>query len=479
MVGTIQQDASINKHHGVEFRRVMSSWLREPCGKPVNSGLHGPGMMRGSMPTTTRTRRSLAVDDLDLARQVGTRLKAARTRAGLTQRELAEPRYTKAYISALENGLIKPSMAALRFLARRLGTVPGEFLADEDTHLRRIEAELRLASSDWQAAADRFQAILDEDPAGLERGMCLLGLAEASYRLGRHVDAITAATQAQAILAASRHDTEARRATYWLAAGHYGADDPARARALFEDLLAGQAGVETDPDLRVRTLVALATVATHGGDPNTAIGLLEEAKALGVDLDDRRRATLLHSLAYSHRLAGDLEVAIRTGIESLALFRAIEARAETASIENELAMIYLGLGNLTEAERHAADARTGFEASGDTFRLPHVGDTEAQIALGRNDPERAVALAASAVEEAHRVGNSRAELSALLTGARASRRRGDTATAISLLETAVELADHGPATRLREVLTEWSELAAEAGDHARAYELSRRALAIH
>ena len=81
--------------------------------------------------------------------------------------------------------------------------------------------------------------------------------------------------------------------------------------------------------------------------------------------------------------------------------------------------------------------------------------------------------------EAHQVGNSRAELSALLTGARASRRRGDTATAISLLETAVQLADRGPATRLREVLTEWSELAAEAGDHAQAYELSRRALAIH
>jgi uncharacterized protein HemY len=76
------------------------------------------------------------------------------------------------------------------------------------------------------------------------------------------------------------------------------------------------------------------------------------------------------------------------------------------------------------------------------------------------------------------VGNSRAELSALITGARASRQRGDAATATSLLETAVTLAEKGPTTQLREVLTEWSELAAEAGDHARAYELSRRALAL-
>src|SRR4029077_1944361 len=172
-------------------------------------GLERVRMMLG-MPTTTRTRRSLAVEDLDLARQVGMRLQAARTRPGLPQRELAEPRYTKAYISALENGLIKPSMAALRFLARRLGTVPGEFLSDEDTQWRRVEAELRLASGDWQAAADRFQAILDDDPGGLERGMAQLGLAEATYRLSRPVETISAATEAQALLSASHRPMEAR-----------------------------------------------------------------------------------------------------------------------------------------------------------------------------------------------------------------------------------------------------------------------------
>jgi len=102
-------------------------------------------MIRPMSTTTaprTRNRPSLAKEDLDLARQVGARLKAARTHAGLTQRELAEPRYTKAYISALENGLIKPSMAALRFLARKLGTVPSTFLADEDTHWQRLDGEL-------------------------------------------------------------------------------------------------------------------------------------------------------------------------------------------------------------------------------------------------------------------------------------------------------------------------------------------------
>jgi transcriptional regulator with XRE-family HTH domain len=434
--------------------------------------------MSTTTPPRTRNRPSLAKEDLDLARQVGTRLKAARSRAGLTQRELAEPRYTKAYISALENGLIKPSMAALRFLARKLGTVPSEFLADEDTHWQRLDGELRLAAGDWQAAADRFQAILDGEPSGVGRGLCLLGLAEASYRLGRNRETIAVASEAHALLSKSGRTAEAQRATYWLAAGHHASDDTARARMLFEELLGSAAGDEVDPDLRVRIMIALATVEVAAGESKKAIGLLEEARAIGADLDDRRRATLLHSLAQSYRLSGDLEGAVRTGVESLALFRAVDARAETASIENELALTYLGLGNLGAAEEHAREARVGMERDRDQFRLANLGDTDARIALARGDYALAASQASAAAELAADLDNHKALVDALLTVARAARLRGDRTLATATLERAVAAAEQGPAFRLRLVLTEWSELAAEAGDHQTAYDLSRRALAL-
>lgn len=432
------------------------------------------------MVTTPRTRNrpSLAHEDLDLARQVGVRLKAARTRAGLTQRELAAPRYTKAYISALENGLIKPSMAALRFLARKLGTVPSEFLADEDTHWQRLEAELRLAAGDWQAAADRFQDILDTDPAGVARGLSLLGFAEASYRLGHSRETIASASEAVELLSKANRRVEAQRATYWLAAGHHASDDPSRARMLFGELLAATTTETTDPDLRVRILVALATVEADAGESSAAIGLLEEARAIGADLDDRRRATLLHSLAQSYRLAGDLEGAVRTGIESLAIFRSVDARAEAASIENELAMTYLGLGNLDAAAEHAREARAGMEKDRDQFRLANLADTEARIAFARGDLEQAGRQASTAASLAESLGNTKGLVDALLTVARVARRQGDGALAAATLERAAAVADGGPAFRLRLVLTEWSELAAESGDHATAYELSRRALAL-
>ena len=225
------------------------------------------------------------------------------------------------------------------------------------------------------------------------RGLCQLGLAEATYRLGKPFEAIGHAADARELLTAAHRVGEAQRATYWLAAAHHAANDPARARMLLEGLLAETDARTTDPDLRVRILVALATVVTSTDEATVAIGLLEEARRIGADLDDRRRATLLYSLAQSYRIAGDLEGAVRSGIESLALFRAVDARAETASIENELALTFLALGNLAEAERHLGAARADMLAAGDDFRMAHVADTDAEIALARGDIERAERLA--------------------------------------------------------------------------------------
>lgn len=423
----------------------------------------------------SRNRKSHAPDDRDLAAQVGSRLKAARVRAGLTQRELAEPRYTKAYVSALERGVIKPSMAALRYLAGRLGSEPEAFLADRDTQWELLDAELRLAAGDWQASADCFEAVLDKGASGVRRGRALLGLAEATYRLGEGRRVIAQATEAQELLRSAGREVDASRATYWLAAGHHAIGDAVRARMLYEELLR-TTGSDADPELRVRILIALATVVSYAGEPLTAIALLEEARAIGTDLDDRRRATLLHSLAQSYRMSGDLEGAVRTGTESLGLFRAIDGRGEAAMTENELALTYLALGSLSEAGQHAAAARRLLERDGDAFRLAFVCQTAAEIALEREDLDVAARLAADALRYADQGANPKAAMDAMLTIARVARRGGRSADAVAALERAAEFGEEAPPARLRDVLTEWSEIAAEAGDHAAAYELMRRAL---
>jgi len=426
----------------------------------------------------TIERRSLAAEDRDLARQIGTKLRTARHSAGLTQQQVAAGRYTKAYVSALENGLIKPSMAALRFLAVRLGTTPSELLAESDTRWARLDAELRLAAGDWQMAADLFTAQLDV-AQGAERGRVLLGLVEALHRLGRGAEIVAMASEAAELLGKNGLVSEARQARYWLAAGHHQADNPAEARRLLEQLLAEDTkAAPFGPDLRVRLLIAEAAVLTHAGEPKRALQFLEEARGIGADLDDRRRGSLLHLLALGYRESGDMEAAVRNGLQSLALYQSAEAVVEIASIENELALIFVGLGNLAEARRHIAAARKQFEKISHEFWLSHISDTEAQIALAAGDTAAAGERAGAAVDLARKSGNQKAEISGLLTQARAHRLRGDATQAATVLAAAADLARSGPAPRLREILSEWSELMAESGDVTRAYELSREALAL-
>ena len=96
-------------------------------------------------------RKSTHVDD---PAAVGERLRAARERAGLTQRDLAFPGCSPAYISRIESGDRIPSLQLLRELGRRLG-VSEDFLATgenraapEDPRLLDAELALRLGGED-------------------------------------------------------------------------------------------------------------------------------------------------------------------------------------------------------------------------------------------------------------------------------------------------------------------------------------------
>ncbi len=138
--------------------------------------------------------RSLARLDRGIAVEVGARIKVARLAAGLTQARLADGRYTKAYISALENGLSKPSLAALTFIARRLSLPVTHFLEGATPAWSRLEADLRLASGDWSVAADAYRELLESESHPTRRAELERGLAEALYRLDQHAESLRVAS---------------------------------------------------------------------------------------------------------------------------------------------------------------------------------------------------------------------------------------------------------------------------------------------
>src|SRR6187455_1916450 len=100
--------------------------------------------------------KSTHVDD---PRAVGERLKAARERAGLSQRQLSFPGCSPAYISRIESGDRIPSLQLLRELGRRL--------------------------DDLETAEDRFTDALKNAGNDGVRAEALAGLGHVEFRRGR------------------------------------------------------------------------------------------------------------------------------------------------------------------------------------------------------------------------------------------------------------------------------------------------------
>ncbi|MGZ0205643.1 tetratricopeptide repeat protein [Streptomyces sp. RM1] len=129
---------------------------------------------------------------------VGRRVQQLRAQRGLTQRQLAEPAYTPAYISTLEAGRVRASDEALRHIADRLGVSFEELALGRPAHLatelrlRLTEAQRLLADGRAEEAAARYTELLAEAEAHAlvaEQAAALLGLGECALETGELTDA--------------------------------------------------------------------------------------------------------------------------------------------------------------------------------------------------------------------------------------------------------------------------------------------------
>jgi transcriptional regulator with XRE-family HTH domain len=409
---------------------------------------------------------------------MGDRLRRARLTAGMTQQQLADGRFTKAYVSALEHGLSRPSMAALRFFSSRLGIPASSLLNDQAAVWHRLEADLALASGRWDQAIDGYRQLLDAGATQEVRAELLRGLAEALVRSGKALEATALAAESAHLFRGVAREHDAALAEYWLAYAHYQQENTAESKAILRSILANvRAGLKVEPDFALRLLMAISSNESREGNHAAALAYLEEVRGLAADLDDRRRAAYLYDLAHSYRETGDFEAGLRAGIASLELYRRAEADRETATLENDLALSYLALGNTSKAEELASSSRRTFEGLGDERALAHVIETQARIALAHGAFEQAARQSTAALALAHRSKNPNAIVQALLTRARARTGIGDMPGALEDDEQAGRVARQaGTPTLLRQALGQWAEALALSGDHERAFTLMREAL---
>jgi tetratricopeptide (TPR) repeat protein len=310
------------------------------------------------------------------------------------------------------------------------------------------------------------------------RAELMRGRAEALCRLDRAPEAVRPAAEAAELFDALGASADAAWARYWLAGAHYLTDNTAEAQGILQQLLAEErAGLQVAPDFRFRLLTQLGNTEAWDGRPERALTYMEEARALLGDASLRQRAAFLAGLSLQYQRAGDLEGSLRVGHESLALYRAADMDREESSLEINLALAFLELGNTTKAKGHLRRARELAERHDDALLLSEVAEAEARIAFASGDDEAASERAGVALAFVEAGGSYLVAVGAYRTLGRVAHRRGDRSAAEAAFERAVTLLrSHRSGAQLRDLLAEWADMRSTWGDAAGANELYAEAL---
>jgi transcriptional regulator with XRE-family HTH domain len=340
---------------------------------------------------------------------VGERLKRLRLERGLSQRELAAPGVSYAYISRIEAGTRQPSVKALRRLAAKLNVSPdyletGSDVGPEDAReLRLSDAELRLrleGSSDAEesVAAVLEEALRDGDSVSAARARIALGFAAAQAgRYQEAVERLQAAIAEHRPSALERHDIYA---TLGQAYAQMGRAD--RAVAVFENCLDEvTAAAPEDTALQVRYATALSYALSDIGNLGRAEEVLQDAltRAREHEADPYMRVRLYWSLARLSEMEGKSATALQHIRRAIALLEATDDTIHLGRAHILCAWIMTSQGKAQAALEHldSAEALFGAHPTAEDVAMLKVERARAFAALG--DAQSAVGLARDAIEQ--------------------------------------------------------------------------------
>jgi tetratricopeptide (TPR) repeat protein len=286
---------------------------------------------------------------IDSPREVGIRLKAARERAGLSQRQLSFPGCTAAYISRIEAGARVPSLQMINQLALRV-EVSGQWLAtgvesESSEPLQLIDAEVALRLGEVDEAERLYRAHLQPgDPA---RATALAGLGQIAFRAEQIEQAIELLEQA---LAAHKGSTLADPgAVDTLGRAYAIAGAMESSIALFERARA-EAAEASAPLEQLRFAVLLANALIDVG----AFGKAERALAEVIRIADGTAdpvtsARIFWSQSRLHSMRGEPALAGRYARRALAILERTENDAYVAMAYHLAAYAEIESGQFEEA----------------------------------------------------------------------------------------------------------------------------------
>ncbi|MEU8788010.1 helix-turn-helix domain-containing protein [Streptomyces sp. NPDC048643] len=333
---------------------------------------------------------------------IGRRVQQLRTKRGLTQKQLAEPAYTPAYISTLEAGRVRASEPALRHIAERLGIAYEELATGRPAHLatdlrlRLTDAQRTLATGEAEVAAEAYTALLAEAVAhGLEaeEAAALLGLGECALDTGDLETARRRFEESEQRLGDAplpqRVPAVRGRAT-----AHYLAGELRYACYLFESTLdeLNRTGLH-DPDALLLLYTGVIAPYMDMGAHARAAQAAEFALALAPQVGDPALVARMHrSVARTMIAEGRIAEADVSLGKAAELYRQLQIRTELANCHWMRGYLYAQNGELERAETELREAQAMLSAKRAALYTSQVAVELADVLHRRGKSDEAGSL---------------------------------------------------------------------------------------
>ncbi|BAC72133.1 DNA-binding protein [Streptomyces avermitilis] len=340
--------------------------------------------------------------DRDEPEIIGRRVQRLRAERGLTQRQLAEPAYTPAYISTLEAGRVRASEPALRHIADRLGVAYEELATGRPAHLatalrlRLTDAQRTLATGEAEAAAEQYAALLAEaveHGLAAEEAAALLGLGECATEAGDLVTGRRRFEEAEQRLGDAPLPLRVP-AIRGRAVSHYLAGELRYAVYLLESTLdeLNRTGLH-DPDALLLLYASVIGPYMDMGAHARAAQAAEFALALAPQVGDPALVARMHrSVARTMLAEGRAAEADASLVKAAELYRQLQIRTELANCHWMRGYLHAQNGELERAEGELRQAHSMLAAQRAALYSSQAAVELADVLHRRGKSDEAAAL---------------------------------------------------------------------------------------
>ncbi len=452
------------------------------------------------------------------ANSLGTRVRLARKRLGLSQQELAGPQYVASYISAIERDKIHPSLKALELIAKRLAEpveyflyggygsgalhegeagaenqsspVPetsfivaardqlrqARLLMEREAYLNNKEGSQLLAETTRIIESVPRHQLTEYDRAQHSRLAGMLAL-----RKGNYETAINELEEAIPLANRTNQNGLLIDLHYLLGNAFFArrmADQALSHHQTCRDLLNTYPD-QASPDLHLEGLTALANDHLALGHPEQALRLFEEALQIEEEFDKpQTRAEKFFQLSQTYHAKGDLIRGRNYEAVALAIYYQLNQRRRVLRLSSSVGELLTSSGKVADAEKilmRAVEAgKNSQDLSGTDLALTY--NSLASLRIQQDNLEEAREISHAAIAEARKAGDRLAEGNALRLAAEVETRQNHQDKARELYGQAIAiLEDANTPYALGDVYKAYGEALSRWGDFESAVNYLKKA----